>query len=177
MWTRPILKELGFEYTSNGFDDDLPYLDRAANLLVVPYSLDTNDTKFIRPNGFIITDEFLTYVRESLEVLIEEGKAGAPKMLNIGFHLRISGRAGRIRALTKVLDLLDSLGSSSLGGASNRHRPLLDARRAALRSQGQKAETRPAPPDRALQLRLDRTRRRINTRPSHLQAARNQTSW
>jgi peptidoglycan/xylan/chitin deacetylase (PgdA/CDA1 family) len=110
-WTRPILKELGFVYTSNGFDDDLPYMDKAANLLVVPYSLDSNDTKFIRPSGFTLTDEFLTYVRESLEVLIDEGKAGAPKMLNIGFHLRISGRPGRIRALTKVLDLLDSLGS------------------------------------------------------------------
>jgi peptidoglycan/xylan/chitin deacetylase (PgdA/CDA1 family) len=110
VWTRQILKELGFEYTSNGFDDDLPYMDQAANLLVVPYSLDTNDTKFIRPNGFVLTDQFLAYVSESLEVLIEEGKRGAPKMLNIGFHLRISGRAGRIRALTKILDLLDSLG-------------------------------------------------------------------
>jgi peptidoglycan/xylan/chitin deacetylase (PgdA/CDA1 family) len=111
VWTRAILKELGFEYTSNGFDDDLPYIDRTTNLLVVPYSLDTNDTKFIRPNGFIITDEFLTYVRESLEVMIEEGRAGAPKMLNIGFHLRISGRPGRIRAITKVLNLLATLGS------------------------------------------------------------------
>jgi peptidoglycan/xylan/chitin deacetylase (PgdA/CDA1 family) len=110
-WTRPILKELGFEYTSNGFDDDLPYLDRAAGLLVVPYSLDTNDTKFIRPNGFLLTNEFLAYVQESLSVLLDEGRAGIPKMLNIGFHLRISGRPGRIRAVTKVLDLLDSLGS------------------------------------------------------------------
>lgn len=111
MWTRSILKELGFEYTSNGFDDDLPYMDNAAKLLVVPYSLDSNDTKFIRPAGFTLTDEFLTYVRESLEVLIEEGMRGAPKMFSIGFHLRISGRPGRIRGLTKVLDLLDSLGS------------------------------------------------------------------
>jgi peptidoglycan/xylan/chitin deacetylase (PgdA/CDA1 family) len=110
VWTRPILKELGFVYTSNGFDDDLPYLDKAAQLLVVPYSLDTNDTKFIRPNGFVLTDEFLAYVQESLEVLLEEGKAGAPKLLNIGFHLRISGRPGRIRAISKVLDLLKSLG-------------------------------------------------------------------
>jgi peptidoglycan/xylan/chitin deacetylase (PgdA/CDA1 family) len=110
VWTRPILKELGFVYTSNGFDDDLPYVDKAANLLVVPYSLDTNDTKFIRPNGFVLTEEFLEYVRESLEVLLEEGSRSAPKMLNIGFHLRISGRPGRIRALTKVLDLLKSLG-------------------------------------------------------------------
>lgn len=110
-WTRPILKDLDFVYTSNGFDDDLPYLDKGADLLVVPYSLDTNDTKFIRPNGFIITDQFLTYVKESLDVLLEEGHAGAPKMLNIGFHLRISGRPGRIRALTKILDMLTSLGS------------------------------------------------------------------
>jgi peptidoglycan/xylan/chitin deacetylase (PgdA/CDA1 family) len=84
-------------------------MDASADLLVVPYSLDSNDTKFIRPNGFLLTDQFLAYINESLEVLIEEGKAGAPKMLNIGFHLRISGRPGRIRALGKTLDLLESM--------------------------------------------------------------------
>jgi peptidoglycan/xylan/chitin deacetylase (PgdA/CDA1 family) len=111
-WTRGLLRELGFKYTSNGFDDDLPYLDRDSGLLVVPYSLDTNDTKFFRPNGFVLAEELVRYVRDSLEVLIEEGRRGAPKMLNIGFHLRISGRPGRIRGLQHILDMLESFGGS-----------------------------------------------------------------
>ena len=32
------------------FDDDLPYLDESG-LIVVPYSLDTNDMKFGFPKG------------------------------------------------------------------------------------------------------------------------------
>ncbi|MFK7942074.1 MAG: polysaccharide deacetylase family protein, partial [Paracoccaceae bacterium] len=48
-WTRDLLSELGFEYVSNAFDDDLPYHD--GDLTVVPYNLDTNDMKFFHPNG------------------------------------------------------------------------------------------------------------------------------
>jgi peptidoglycan/xylan/chitin deacetylase (PgdA/CDA1 family) len=50
--TRALLTELGFEYDSNGFDDDLPYYDRSgagAPLLVLPYALDSNDMKFFHP--------------------------------------------------------------------------------------------------------------------------------
>ncbi|MDP3546734.1 MAG: polysaccharide deacetylase family protein, partial [Phreatobacter sp.] len=44
-WTRELLTERGFLYTSNAFDDDLPYWDRSGErpLLVVPYALDSND--------------------------------------------------------------------------------------------------------------------------------------
>lgn len=115
VWTRPLLRALGFLYTSNGFDDDLPYWDESGDarpLLVVPYSLDTNDTKFFRPNGFVLAEEMVGYVRDSLETLIAEGEAGAPKMLNIGFHLRISGRPGRIHALRNILALLESFGDT-----------------------------------------------------------------
>jgi peptidoglycan/xylan/chitin deacetylase (PgdA/CDA1 family) len=109
-WTRQLLEELGFVYTSNAFDDDLPYNDRATPLVVVPYSLDSNDTKFLRPNGYLLAEDFVQYVRDSVESLIEEGTRGYPKMLNIGFHLRITGRPGRIRALEQTLKLLESLG-------------------------------------------------------------------
>ena len=39
IWTRELLVERGFLYTSNAFDDDLPYVERASStptLLVVP---------------------------------------------------------------------------------------------------------------------------------------------
>lgn len=111
--TRTLLRELGFAYTSNGLDDDLPYWDEAGNaspLLVVPYSFDTNDMKFFHPNGFVRAQEMVDYVRDAIEVLLEEGRAGHPKLLNIGFHLRIVGRPARFAAFRGILDLLDRYG-------------------------------------------------------------------
>ena len=111
--TRSILRELGFGYASNGFDDDLPYWDRAdaqRPLLVVPYALDSNDMKFFHPNGFVRADEMVDYVRDAIEMLLEEGEAGHPKLLNIGWHLRIAGRPGRFAAFKRVLALLQSYG-------------------------------------------------------------------
>lgn len=111
--TRSILRELGFDYASNGFDDDLPYWDRSDTqhpLLVVPYALDSNDMKFFHPNGFVRADEMVDYVRDAIDMLLEEGEAGHPKLLNIGWHLRIAGRPGRFAAFKRVLTLLDSYG-------------------------------------------------------------------
>lgn len=45
-----VAEEGGFEYDSCAYDDDLPYYTRVADRdwLVVPYSLEVNDTKFWR---------------------------------------------------------------------------------------------------------------------------------
>lgn len=111
--TRKLLGDLGFEYNSNAFDDDLPYYDHDAGaqpLLILPYSLDSNDMKFFHPNGFARSAEFVDYVIDALDVLIEEGRRGAPKLLNIGLHLRITGRPGRFAAVEAILNHLDGLG-------------------------------------------------------------------
>ena len=112
--TRGLLRELGFIYDSNGFDDDLPYWAHSEAgqppMLVLPYALDSNDMKFFHPNGFVCADEMVAYVRDAIEVLLEEGDAGYPKLLNIGFHLRIIGRPGRFAAFKRILELLDSYG-------------------------------------------------------------------
>ncbi|THU04984.1 polysaccharide deacetylase [Lampropedia puyangensis] len=113
-WTRALLQELDFEYASNGLDDDLPYFDTSlpAPMLVMPYALDSNDMKFFHPNGFACADEMVTYVSDALDVLIAEGERGTPKLLNIGYHLRITGRPGRFAAFERVLQLLERLGDS-----------------------------------------------------------------
>jgi peptidoglycan/xylan/chitin deacetylase (PgdA/CDA1 family) len=106
-WTRDLLRERGYRYTSNAFDDDLPYWeDHRDPLLVVPYSLDSNDMKFFHPNGFVRSAELVEYVRDGLDVLLREAASGRPRLMNLGFHLRITGRPGRFPALTGVLDLL-----------------------------------------------------------------------
>jgi peptidoglycan/xylan/chitin deacetylase (PgdA/CDA1 family) len=76
----------------------------------VPYALDSNDMKFFHPNGFVCADDMTAYVRDAIDVLLEEGDAGHPKLLNIGFHLRIAGRPGRFAAFKRILELLDGYG-------------------------------------------------------------------
>lgn len=104
-WTRKLLAERGYVYTSNGFDDDLPYRDQSG-LIVVPYALDANDMKFFHPNGFVRAAEMVEYVRDALDVLESEAARGYPRLLNIGFHLRIVGRPGRFKAFDLILDEL-----------------------------------------------------------------------
>jgi peptidoglycan/xylan/chitin deacetylase (PgdA/CDA1 family) len=111
-WTRSLLAERGFLYTSNAFDDDLPYWDLsgARPLVVVPYALDSNDMKFFHPNGFVRGSEMADYVDDALDVLLAEAERGLPRLLNIGYHLRIVGRPGRFAAFSRVLDRLAGLG-------------------------------------------------------------------
>jgi peptidoglycan/xylan/chitin deacetylase (PgdA/CDA1 family) len=110
LWTRPLLRERNFLYTSNGFDDDLPYYDLAAPepLVVVPYALDTNDMKFFHPNGFVRASEMVDYVSDALHVLEDEAAHGQSRLLNVGFHLRICGRPARFAAFRDILRLLVS---------------------------------------------------------------------
>ncbi|KAF0137077.1 MAG: hypothetical protein FD152_699 [Xanthobacteraceae bacterium] len=111
-WTRELLVEKGFSYTSNAFDDDLPYWDRsgARPLLVVPYALDSNDMKFFHPNGFVRAGDMVDYVDDALEVLLAEAARGHARLLNIGFHLRICGRPGRFAAFARITERLAALG-------------------------------------------------------------------
>ena len=107
-WSREILDDAGYFYTSNAFDDDLPYLDESG-LIVVPYSLDTNDMKFFHPNGFTRSGEFVEYIRDAVVQLLAEAKSGKSSTLSIGLHLRITGRPARFRAVTEILEYLASL--------------------------------------------------------------------
>ena len=75
--------------------------------LVVPYTLDTNDMRFATPQGFNTGDHFFQYLRDSFDVLYEEG-AEHPKMMSIGMHCRLLGRPGRFRALQRFLDHIES---------------------------------------------------------------------
>ncbi|MEM1362494.1 MAG: polysaccharide deacetylase family protein [Pseudomonadota bacterium] len=105
VWTRKLLAEAGYVYTSNAFDDDTPYSD-TSGLLVLPYALDSNDMKFSHPNGFVRSSEMVEYVLDALDQLLEEAERGKSSMLSIGFHLRISGRPARFRAVAAILSHL-----------------------------------------------------------------------
>ncbi|MDJ0685747.1 MAG: polysaccharide deacetylase family protein [Alphaproteobacteria bacterium] len=105
-WTRSLLIDRGYRYTSNGFDDDLPYRD-PNGLIVVPYALDSNDMKFFHPNGFVRSSDMVEYVADALDVLETEAASGHSRIMNIGFHLRIVGRPGRFKAFQCILEEID----------------------------------------------------------------------
>jgi len=74
----------------------------------VPYALDSNDMKFFHPNGFVRAQEMVDYVTDALDVLEEEAARDLPRLLNLGFHLRIVGRPARFAAFRDIMRLLAS---------------------------------------------------------------------
>ncbi|MCF6303002.1 MAG: allantoinase PuuE [Devosiaceae bacterium] len=103
-------EEGGFSYLSDTYDDDLPYWREhwGRIQLIIPYTLDCNDMRFATPQGFNSGDQFFAYLRDSFDTLYAEGKAGTPKMMSIGLHCRLVGRPGRIAALKKFIDYVQS---------------------------------------------------------------------
>ena len=57
---------------------------------------------FKLPSGFSGANHFSEYVCDSFDFLYREGKH-SPKMLSIGLHPRLIGRAGRSIALEKII--------------------------------------------------------------------------
>ena len=96
-------------YCADSYADDLPYYDTqyAKPLLMVPYTLDTNDMRFATPQGFNSGAQFYEYLKDAFDVLYAEG-ATAPKMLSIGLHCRIIGRPARMAALQRFIEYVQS---------------------------------------------------------------------
>ena len=100
-----VINEGGFLYDSDSYSDDLPYWEyrNKKKQLIIPYSLDNNDMRFVTNQGFNTGDQFYTYLKDSFDALYEEGKT-SPKMMSVGLHCRLIGRPGRIQSLRKFLD-------------------------------------------------------------------------
>lgn len=96
-------------YCADSYSDDLPYYDYHYDkpLLMVPYTLDTNDMRFASLQGFNTGDDFYRYLKDAFDVLYEEGES-SPKMLSIGLHCRIVGRPARLKALEKFIEYVNS---------------------------------------------------------------------
>lgn len=109
---RLAAEEGGFDYVSDTYDDELPYwLEHDGDQkpqLIIPYTLDANDMRFATPQGFNSGDQFFAYLRDSFDTLYAEGKAGRPRMLNVGLHCRLVGRPGRAAALKRFVDYVKS---------------------------------------------------------------------
>jgi len=109
--TRSLLVEEGFLYDSDAYNDDTPYFVAvpvagvAHRHLVLPYAFDTNDMQFQHTQRFATGRDFAAYVCDAIDWLAREGEQ-MPRMLSVGLHLRMIGRAGRIGALEAILQHL-----------------------------------------------------------------------
>jgi putative urate catabolism protein len=108
--TKLAMEEGGFLYSSDVYSDDLPYWVHGPKgpHLLIPYTLDSNDMRFVTAQGFNSGDQFFTYLKDSFDTLRREGEDGAPKMLNIALHCRLAGRPGRSASIERFIDYIQS---------------------------------------------------------------------
>jgi putative urate catabolism protein len=104
---RLVMEQGGFLYSSDSYADDLPYWVKGPGgpHVIIPYSLDANDMRFVNAQGFGGGEEFFTYLKDAFDVLYAEGET-SPKMMSIGLHCRLAGRPGRAAALMRFLDYI-----------------------------------------------------------------------
>jgi putative urate catabolism protein len=102
---RLVVEEGGFLHDLDAYNDDLPFWTtvQGKSHLVVPYTLDCNDMRFATYQGFNVGDRFFNDPRDTFDCLYAEGDK-TPRMMSIGLHSRLVGRAGRIRALERYMD-------------------------------------------------------------------------
>ena len=115
---RLLMEQGGYLYDSDYYGDELPFwiqVKKSDNNnhqhLIVPYTLDTNDMRFATPQGFNTAEHFFRYLKDSFDVLYQEGDPeglNQPKMLSIGMHCRLLGRPGRFIALQQFLDYIQA---------------------------------------------------------------------
>lgn len=97
---RLVVENGNFLYDSDYYGDDLSFWRQVQSAsgaviphLIVSYSLDTNDMRFASAQGFNSSEQFYTYLKDSFDVRYAEGQT-APKMMSVGMHCRLLGRAG-----------------------------------------------------------------------------------
>ena len=89
-----VHEEMGIPllYNADSYADDIPYWVDVKNkpgsgILMVPYTMDCNDCRFVLGHGaFVTSEDFLTYLKDSFDVLYEEGTQGRPKMMTVALH-------------------------------------------------------------------------------------------
>jgi peptidoglycan/xylan/chitin deacetylase (PgdA/CDA1 family) len=104
--TPGILKENGLIFYCDIMNDDQPYLIDTAHgpIVSTPYTNEINDFTILTRRGHN-TDEFRDILIEELSVLLSEAEEqGSGRMMNVGLHPHVSGRAYRIRAVKEFLE-------------------------------------------------------------------------
>ncbi len=101
--TADILAGHGLTFYCDLMNDDQPYLVRTPSgpIVSTPYTNEINDFTLLTRRGHT-TDEFRDVLIEELDVLHAEGATNG-RIMNVGLHPHVSGRAYRIRALREFI--------------------------------------------------------------------------
>ena len=94
----------GYDYDSDAYNDDLPYWTDVGGKahLVIPYSMTTNDAKFLAGDVFSGRD-YSDHLIDSFDMLLAESVRW-PRMMSVGLHARVIGHPGRLSGLIRFLD-------------------------------------------------------------------------
>ena len=107
--TAGILAEHGCTFYCDIMNDDQPFIINTDSgpIAGMPYSNEINDFTLVTRRAHT-TDQVSAILREELEVLYEEGSESM-RIMNVGLHPHVSGRAYRNRALKEFLAYATSL--------------------------------------------------------------------
>jgi len=107
--TADILAENGLRFYCDLMNDDQPYLVQTPHgpIVSTPYSNEINDFTLLTRRGHT-TAEYRDVLMEELRVLHDEG-ARTGRIMNVGLHPHVSGRAYRISALREFCEYAKSL--------------------------------------------------------------------
>ena len=110
-----MLDDGGFLYSSDSYADDLPYWVNGPKgpHLIIPYTLDANDMRFINPQGFGNGEEFFAYLKDAFDLLYAEGEQRAQD--DVGRAALPAGRAARTRRGARALSRLHRGARPGLG--------------------------------------------------------------
>jgi peptidoglycan/xylan/chitin deacetylase (PgdA/CDA1 family) len=103
--TRPlVVAHGGYLYDSDAYNDDTPYWVTVSGRqhLVLPYSMTTNDAKFMAGDVYSGAP-YARFLRDTFDLLLEES-ASVPRMMTVGLHARVIGHPGRLAGLIEFID-------------------------------------------------------------------------
>jgi peptidoglycan/xylan/chitin deacetylase (PgdA/CDA1 family) len=106
--TSDICKELGLTYHCDYMNDEQPYLIKTAHgpLVSIPYTQEANDIgMFLRRN--LTADAAFGLWKDEFDELYRAG-ATSGRIMSVGLHPHIIGRAFRARAIREFLDYAKS---------------------------------------------------------------------
>jgi hypothetical protein len=99
---RLVVEEGGFLYDSDAYNDELPYwtYDYGRPHLIIPHTLDDNDTRLGRGLGWGQAEDFFVSLRDNFDALHREGEQ-TPKMMTVAVHCRLAGKPARAAAFAR----------------------------------------------------------------------------